>query len=285
MKYGLLNRFILIMIIIAVHIAFISMIVILANFIIDSPAYSLDYFKLTRLSKNHHFSLCPVLECRQKYRMTIFLDVFMTLFVFCQSLIFTNKNLRQILLKNTYLSTNYYAIFFPKLIAYFSISMTAMLFQPTRHMGYLEFDMSNYIPLCILYIPLTLGIFMMLTTLRFHYFLNDELGGCLLMKLMVNKDIMAPLVYLFGRDRIYHIIRSPFRSGAMIFFIFCNPRWEIGRMIYTALFCLSCYAECVNEEQYYSTNHKDYRYYMKSISNRFFIFKLKDMSPKKIKAD
>ena len=99
MEYLFLTKFFLTITIIASHILFLILIVFFANFHIDHPKYNLDYFGVTRLSKNPHFSLCSVLDCVDNMYYVIGGNIMILLILFFQELIFVNKDIRKIFTK------------------------------------------------------------------------------------------------------------------------------------------------------------------------------------------
>ena len=56
--------------------------------------------------------------------------------------------------------------------------------------------------------------------------------------------------------------------------LFINPRWDLGRIIYTGLFAFLMYAETVNEEKYFFVKFDSYKKYMQVVPYRFLNYSL-----------
>ena len=271
MKYSCLSRFFLALTIIIVHLSFLALILILSNFIFDSEKYNFDFLKLTRVSKNFNFTLCTVLECERKFWFVIALNGMVTLILFFEELLVSSRDIQNIFIKRANHGLIYYPKFFAKFFSHFVLSMSVMLYQPMNYFSDYTLDLSVYVRRIWFWIPFTYGLVQVMRTFSHLYIDDDELGGCLLMKLIRNEDIPLPKDYI-NETGIYQSIRSPFRGGVMIMLLFSNPRWDIGKLIYLGMFSFCMYAEAGNEEVYLFKKYEKYQKYVSLVKNRFFNF-------------
>lgn len=265
-----LTRIGLILLLISLHFIFFIMTISGINFFFDHPKYNLDMINFTRASYNNLFNSCTYLNCKSTYTTTIFIDIGFTFILFFQSIFFISKSFRFTLFKYFSKSNSYFVIYTSKLIQFSSYTMSIFLFQPLDYVKPFIFELTDYIHSFWLYIPLFIGITMIILTISHHVIDNDELGTKLLFNLITNRDIEDPCEMLFGRNVIYNISRNPFRGGVMIVAVCISPRWNLGKLIYVLLFIASIIVESINEEIFYYQNFSNYRMYYKSIKSRFY---------------
>lgn len=270
MEYMFLGRFFLALTIILLHAMYLAMVIIIINFNIDSPRYNLDFFGITRLSKNHYFSICSVISCQDSIIYTLGFNIIVCSVLLFQNMLFINKDIRSIFNKRMLYDTLYYPKFIGRFVGCFSLLMMEMLYQPMNFEIYFIVDFSDYIRPIWFGIPFLIALTMLAMTMPYHYITNNELGGTIFMKLIKGTDIPNPEEYLFGKAKIYKSVRSPFRAGVMILLFFINPRWDYGRAAYFILFSFEMLAECINEEKYYFSKYDSYKKYMETVPKRFF---------------
>ena len=273
MEYLFLTKFFLTITIIASHILFLILIVFFANFHIDHPKYNLDYFGITRLSKNPHFSLCSVFDCVDNMYYVIGGNIMILLVLFFQELIFVNKDIRKIFTKRCTSDLIYYPKLFSRIISSFSLIMSMMLFQPMRLSVFWKMDLADTIRPFWFIIPFLIGLSQVIKSLYFNYITNDELGGKLLHILFKGGDVPLPSDYLYGRG-IYEKLRSPFRGGVIIMMLSCNTKWDIGRIIYCTLFFICMYGEAANEDKYFFDKFDSYKKYVRLVPYRFLNYSM-----------
>ena len=268
-NYSFAIRFIITVISLLNHVLFILLILFYFNFHLDSEKYNLDYFGITRLSKNPHFTLCSIIDCRFSPIWLCVVNIIILFVLFSQEVIFTNKNIKSIFIKRC--PSDF--IYFPKLISRFisslSLLMSIMLYQPTTYEWSFHFDFSNYIRSIWFTIPFLIGFIQCLKGAIYLIGWNDKLCTKLMWKALSNKGIPKLGEYIYG-DGIYLKMRSPFRGGVVIMAFFINLKWNIGRVIYFGLFWFCLYVEAINEDRYYFERHESYRKYMKEVKMLFF---------------
>lgn len=268
-EYSFIVRFIISLLALANHVLFILLILFYFNFHLDSKKYNLDYFGITRLSKNPHFTLCSVIDCRFSPFWLCSVNVIILIVLFTQEVIFTNKNIKSIFIKRC--PSDF--IYFPKLISRFisslSLIMSLMLYQPTKYKWSFHLDFSKYIRPIWFTFPFLIGLIQCLKSVIYLIGWNDKLCTKVMWNAIVGKGIPKLGEYIHG-DGIYLKMRSPFRGGVIIMAFFINMKWDIGRVIYYLLFYFCLDVEAVNEDRYYFEKHQSYRKYMKEVKNLFF---------------
>lgn len=278
MEIELPNRIGLILSLQLQQVSYILTAIFFLNFIIDSPNLNMDYFKLTRMSKNFSFDLCSYFECQKKdsnsLTYMVAFNIGMLLLLFFQAIFLISKSFRAILLKNCYRWQVYYCIILQRVLYNFMIIMSIMLFQP---ISLYEYDLSNNIRNIWFILASLVGVLMMVLTLKYHVVVNDVLGIQLLFKLLTGKEIKAPDEQLFGRDKIYHICRNPYRGGLFLLVLFANSTWNVGKIIYIMIFIFFMYVESANEEIYYYQKFEQYKWYVNSITNKFYGISVKKL--------
>ena len=268
-NYSVVIRFMITIISLLNHVLFILLILFYFNFHLDSQTYNLDYFGITRLSKNPHFTLCSIIDCRFSPIWLSIVNIIILFVLFTQEVIFTNKNIKSIFIKRC--PSDF--IYFPKLISRFisslSLIMSIMLYQPTTYEWSFHFDFANYIRPIWFTIPFLIGFIQCLKGVIYLIGWNDKLCTKVMWNAIVGKGIPKLGEYIHG-DGIYLKMRSPFRGGVVIMAFFINLKWNIGRVIYYVLFWFCLYVEAVNEDRYYFERHESYRKYMKEVKMLFF---------------
>ena len=152
--------------------------------------------------------------------------------------------------------------------------MLNMLYQP---MNFEDFDiypklhLSDYFHPIFLLFPLFCGLYLILSSLYFNLYLNDELGIFLLIKIIKAQPIDKFGDYLYGYN-IYGRIRSPFRAGIMIILLNFSPKWDLGRGLYTLLFWFALYVEGVNDDRFYFERYDAYKEYIRQVPSKVFWF-------------
>ena len=273
MEYFFLTKFFVSLSIILSHLFFLVLIITFVNFNLDSPTYNMDYIGLTRLSKNFHFSLCSTLDCSNKMYLVVGGNIMILLILFFQELLFSNKDIRKIFTKRCTSDLIYFPKFLSRIVTSFSLIMSMMLFQPMRMNNYWKIDLSDNIRSFWFIIPFLIGLIQFIKSLYFHYIMNDELGGVLMTIFFKGTDVPRPADYLYG-EGIFQKVRAPFRGGVLLMMFFINPRWDLGRIIYTGLFAFLMYAETVNEEKYFFVKFDSYKKYMQVVPYRFLNYSL-----------
>ena len=265
--------FFLAVLIIFVNIGALVTLIIYINFLVDSNKYNFDKIGFTRLGKNKHFSLCGAFSCVDSWYSSFFLNLIIFLVLFFQEVVISSKWIRSTFVKRAIGDL----VFFPKYIirfmTLFNFSMINMLYQPMNFDidVYPKLNLTDYFHPAFLLIPFFLGIYLIFSSLHFNLILNDELGFCLLYKIIKDKPIYHLGDYVYGYN-IYQKVRSPFRAGVMIIFLSFSPVWDLGRCLYTAFFWFALYIEGVNDERYYLQKYVEYKDYIRRVPHRFFIF-------------
>ena len=113
---------------------------------------------------------------------------------------------------------------------------------------YPKLNLTDYFHPFFLLIPLLLGLYLIFSSLYFNLILNDELGFCLLYKIIKGIPITRFGDYLYGHN-IYEKVRSPFRAGVMFILLSFSPVWDYGRCLYTLFFWFALYIEGVNDDR------------------------------------
>ena len=273
MDYSYLNRFFLCFFIIITICAYIFQLLIFFNFNIDNSQYNIDIIGLTRLSKNFHFSLCTIYDCNQNYTYSLIIDIIILSVMLFQEAIITNKGMVKIFIKRANEDLIYYPKIFSKFLSCFTISMTHMLYQPMNfaHLNiYPKLDLSEYVRTIWFFLPITYSLYLIISSLYYNLYLNDELNIFLFKKLISGEDIPMPSEYAYG-EGIYFKVRNPFRAGIMILIFSINTKWDLGRIVYFCLFCLCMYIEGIGDDRYFFPK-EFYKKYIIAVPNRFFNF-------------
>ena len=141
-NYSFVVRFVITMLSLLNHVLFILLILFYFNFHLDSQTYNFDYFGITCLSKNPHFTLCSIIDCRFSPIWLCIVNIIILFVLFSQKVIFTNKNIKSIFIKRC--TSDF--IYFPKLISRFISSLSLLMsYQPTTYEWSFHFDFANYI--------------------------------------------------------------------------------------------------------------------------------------------
>ena len=259
--------------IILVDIGTLITIIMHLNFLIDSNTYNFDKIGLTRLGKNKHFSLCGIFSCVDSWHSSFIFNLAILFVLFFQEVIVSSKWIRNTFIKRAIGDLIYFPKYVIRFMTLFNFCMIIMLYQPMNFNieVYPKVNLTEYFHPLFLLIPLCLGLYLIISSLYFNLVLNDELGFCLLYKII--KDIPVPRLgdYLYGSN-IYHKVRSPFRAGIMLILLSFNPVWDLGRCLYTAFFWLALYIEGVNDDRYFFQKYDSYKEYIKKVPDRFFNF-------------
>ena len=268
-NYSFIIRLIITVLSLLNHVLFIMLILFYFNFHLDSQTYNLDYFGITRLSKNPHFTLCSIIDCRFSPIWLSIVNIIILIVLFSQEVIFTNKNIKSIFIKRCPSDFIYLPRLISRFISSLSLIMSIMLYQPTTYEWSFHFDFSNYIRPIWFSIPFLVGLIQCLKSVIYLIGWNDRLCTKVMWNAVVGKGIPKLGEYIYG-DGIYLKMRSPFRGGVIIMALFINLKWNIGRVIYYGLFVFCLYVEAVNEDRYYFEKHESYRKYMKHVKRLFF---------------
>ena len=267
------SGFCLSVLIILVNIGALITLIIHLNFLIDSNKYNFDKIGFTRLGKNKHFSLCALFSCVDSWYSSFLFNLAILFVLFFQEVIISSKWIRNTFVKRAVGDL----IFFPKyairFMTLFNFCMIIMLYQPMNFNleVYPKLNLTEYFHPIFLLIPLILGLYLIFSSLYFNLILNDELGLCLLYKIIKDIPITRFGDYLYGYN-IYHKVRSPFRAGIMIILLSFSPVWDLGRCLYTAFFWFALYIEGVNDDRYFFHKYDAYKEYIKNVPDRFFNF-------------
>ena len=267
------SAFCLSLLIILVNIGTLITLIIHLNFLIDSNKYNFDKIGLTRLGKNKHFSLCAIFSCVDSWHSSFLFNLAILFVLFFQEVIISSKWIRNTFVKRAIGDL----VFFPKyairFMTLFNFCMIIMLYQPMNFNleVYPKLNLTEYFHPLFLLIPLLLGLYLIFSSLYFNIILNDELGLCLLYKIIKDIPISRFGDYLYGNN-IYHKVRSPFRAGIMLALLSFSPVWDLGRCLYTVFFWFALYIEGVNDDRYFFHKYDAYKEYIKKVPDRFFNF-------------
>lgn len=271
MQIGFGYRICLIVVIVILNAMWLTLCVVGVNFYFDNENFNMDTMNIPRLSKNTLFNMCSFIECRKNYKTSLFINITMTTTLCFQSVFFINKHLRERIIDNySSFNTQYFCIYIPKLISYFSYTMTMLLHQPLHAIHHMHIDMTHYIRSQWFFIPLSVAVMMIVSSLQLHVGVNDELGWKLLVKLIRNDEVPLPEEAVIGKGEVFHVCRNPFRGGVVLLMVFANGRWDVGKVVHCGLVGIAIVVESMNEEVYYYQRFEFYKRYMRSVKRRFF---------------
>ena len=266
------GAFFLGIILILINIGAIVTLIIYLNFLIDSSKYNLDKIGFTRLSKNQHFSLCGAFSCVDSWYPSFFLNFIILFVLLFQEVVISSKWMQLTFVKRAIGDLLYFPKYLIRLMTLFNFSMINMLYQPMNFRDleiYPKVNLTEYFHPLFLLIPLFIGLYLIFSSLYFNLILNDELGFCLLYKIIRGQPLPKLGGYLYGNN-IYQKVRSPFRAGIMIILLSFSPLWDIGRCLYTLLFWFALYVEAINDDRFYFERYDVYKEYIKLVPDRFF---------------
>ena len=266
------SAFFLIIVLILVNVGAIVTLIIYLNFLIDSKEYNFDRIGFTRLSKNKHFSLCGGFSCVDNWYSSFLFNFIIFFVLFFQEVIISSKWIRLTLVKRAVGDLMFFPKYLIRLMTLFNFCMINMLYQPMNFEDleiYPKLNLTDYFHPFFLLIPLLLGLYLIFSSLYFNLILNDELGFCLLYKIIKGIPITRFGDYLYGFN-IYEKVRSPFRAGVMLILLSFSPVWDYGRCLYTFFFWFALYIEGVNDDRYFFEKYDSYKEYIRRVPGRFF---------------
>ena len=93
-NYSFVIRFIITVIsLLKNHVLFLLLILFYFNVHLESQTYNFDYFGITHLNKNPHFTLFSITDCRFSPIWLCIVNIIILFVLFSQEVIFTNKNI------------------------------------------------------------------------------------------------------------------------------------------------------------------------------------------------
>lgn len=272
LEFSFLGGLVLGLIIIFVNLGALFTLLLFFNFLLDSKKYNFDKIGLTRLGKNKHFSLCGAFSCVDNWYYSFGANLAILLVLYFQEIVITSKWMKETFVKRALGDLFFYPKYLLRLFALFNICMSIMLYQPMNFEDfeiYPKLNLSEYFHPAFLFIPFIMGGYLIFSSLYYNLYLNDELGICLFIKILRGVPVKIEGDYLWGYG-IYRRVRSPFRAGAMLIFFSLSPKWDLGRALYTIIFCFAMYIEGINDDRYYFEKYEEYRKYMKEVPCRFY---------------
>ena len=266
------TAFFLIILIILINLGAIVTIIIYLNFLIDSKKYNFDIIGLTRLGKNTHFSLCSLYSCVDSWVSSFVFNFVICFIMLAQEVVISSKWMRFTFVKRAIGDLQVFPKYCIRFMTLFNFCMLNMLYQPMNFDDidvYPKLYLTDYFHPIFLLIPLGAGLYLIISSLYFNLYLNDELGIFLFRKIIKGEPIERLGDYLYGYN-IYGRIRSPFRAGFMLILLSFSPKWDLGRGLYTAFFWFALYIEGVNDDRFYFEKYDAYKEYIKQVPCRFF---------------